>query len=131
MGLIYLDSCLLIYIVERHPIFGERVMASMAKASDSQFAISALVKCECQVMPLRRDDRILGTLYRQTFTQFVSVEMPEPVYLRAAELRAEAGLKTPDALHLACAQHHRCDAFWTNDGRMQKIAGTFARNVLA
>jgi predicted nucleic acid-binding protein len=82
-------------------------------------------------MPLRRDDRILGTLYRQTFTQFVSVEMPEPVYLRAAELRAEAGLKTPDALHLACAQHHRCDAFWTNDGRMQKIAGTFARNVLA
>jgi predicted nucleic acid-binding protein len=131
MGLIYLDSCLLIYIVERHPIFGDRIMASMAKASDRQFAISALVKCECLVKPLRRDDRPLETLYRQTFVRFVALDMPEPVYLRAAELRAGAGLKTPDALHLACAQHHRCEAFWTNDGRMHKVARNFARNVLA
>jgi predicted nucleic acid-binding protein len=131
VGLIYLDTCLLIYIVERHPLFGQRIIASMASAAESQFAISALVKCECLVQPFRRDDLGLEKLYRTTFSRFVSLDMPEPVYLRAAQLRAEAGLKTPDALHLACAQHHRCDALWTNDSRVHKVAGEFARNVLA
>ena len=57
--------------------------------------------------------------------------MPLDVYQTAAQLRAQHGLKTPDALHLATARHHRCDQFWTNDDRLWKTAQDFARNLLA
>lgn len=39
------------------------------------------------------------------------------------------GLQTPDALHLATAQHYGCSEFWTNDNRLQKVAPLLARNV--
>jgi uncharacterized protein len=64
------------------------------------------------------------------FALFASLPMPEPVYLQAAELRARFGMKTPDALHLACAQYHRCDALWTNDDRLAQASFGLARNVL-
>ena len=131
MGLIYLDSCLLIYAVERKPLFGDRIIARMAAAAEKHFAISPLVKCECLVAPLRAGDRILDRLYRETFARFISLDMPEAVYVRAAEHRAHAGLKPPDALHLACAEHHRCDELWTNDGRLTQASRGLARDVLA
>jgi len=56
--------------------------------------------------------------------------MPDPVYLHAARLRAHFGLRTPDALHLACAQHHGCDALWTNDDRLAQAAHGLALNLL-
>jgi uncharacterized protein len=56
--------------------------------------------------------------------------MPEPVYLQAAQLRAHFNLRTPDALHLSCAQHHRCEALWTNDDRLNQASHGLARNIL-
>ncbi|MGZ8218835.1 type II toxin-antitoxin system VapC family toxin [Methylomagnum sp.] len=56
--------------------------------------------------------------------------MPETVFLRAARLRAAyPSLKTPDALHLACAQRHGCSAFWTRDDRLWRVTGNFAVNI--
>ena len=48
--------------------------------------------------------------------------LPEAVFLQAARARAQFGLKTPDAIHLAAAQHHRCAALWTNDDRLAQAA---------
>jgi len=56
--------------------------------------------------------------------------MPEPVYPQAAMLRARFSLKTPDALHLACAQHHRCTPLWTNDNRLAQASHGLAYNIL-
>ena len=127
----YLDSCLVIYLVERHVRWGERVAHALARASGADFAISPLVKCECLVGPIKRGDLVLRQGYTELFGEFVSLGMPEPVYVQAAELRARFGLKTPDALHLACAQHHRCDELWTNDERLSRSSHGMARNVLA
>jgi predicted nucleic acid-binding protein len=120
MGLIYLDACLLIYLAERHPRWGEPVATALAQNVQMHFGISPLVKCECLVAPMRRGDWVLRDAYLDLFTRFVALDMPETVYLKAAELRARFGLKTLDALHLACAQHHRCNALWTNDDRLSQ-----------
>jgi predicted nucleic acid-binding protein len=127
--LIYLDTCLLIYLAEAHPRWGEAVAAAM-EASGVPFGISPLVKCECLVGPIKRGDPVLQQAYTELFEQFVSLAIPEPVYLQAAELRARFGLRTPDALHLACAQHHRCDGLWTNDDRLTRASHGLARNAL-
>ena len=130
MGLIYLDSCLVIYLTERHVRWGHRISDALLRASGVDFAISPLVKCECLVGPIKRGDLVLQQSYSELFSQFVALDMPEAAYLQAAELRARFGLKTPDALHLACAQHHRCDELWTNDERLSRISHGMARNAL-
>ena len=130
MGLIYLDACLLIFLIERHAHWGGQVADAMARAPNARFGISPLVKCECLVGPIRRGDPVLEQAYRELFGFFVSLAMPEAVYLQAAQLRARFTLRTPDALHLACAQHHRCEALWTNDNRLAQASHGLARNVL-
>ena len=130
MGLIYLDTCLLIYLAERHPRWGEAVAGAMRAASEARFGISPLVKCECLVGAIRRGDPVLERAYTELFALFVSLAMPEPVYLQAAQLRARFSLRMPDALHLACAQYHRCAALWTNDNRLMQASHGLARDVL-
>lgn len=130
MGLIYLDACLVIYLTESHTRWGQSVAKAMAQAVDSRFAVSPLVKCECLVGPIKRGDPVLHRAYSALFDQFASLAMPEPVYLQAAQLRAQFGLRTPDALHLACAQHHGCDALWTNDERLAQASHGLALNIL-
>jgi predicted nucleic acid-binding protein len=130
VGLIYLDSCLVIYLVENHPRWGERIAGAIAQAEAARFSISPLVKCECLVGPMKRGDPVLERAYSQLFDQFALLPMPDPVYLHAARLRAHFGLRTPDALHLACAQHHGCDALWTNDDRLAQASHGLALNIL-
>ena len=131
MGLIYLDACLLIYLVERHSRWGGNVARAIAAFGEKRFGISPLVKCECLVGPIKRGDPVLRRGYDELFDRFVSLAMPEPVFIQAAELRGRFGLRTPDALHLACAQQHRCNALWTNDDRLTRASHGLARNVLA
>jgi uncharacterized protein len=59
-----------------------------------------------------------------------TLPMTQPVSLQAAELRAGFNLKTPDALHLACAQHHGFEALWTNDPRLNTASRGMAQAVL-
>ena len=129
--MIYLDACLVIYLVERHARWGERVAEAIAATAESRFGISPLVKLECLVGPIKRADPVLHRAYADLFDRLATLALPEPVYLQAAELRARFGLRTPDALHLACAQHHRCDALWTNDERLTQASHGLARNILS
>lgn len=130
MGLIYLDTCLVIYATELDPVFGERVRAALDAEPAARLAVSPLVKLECLVKPMRDGDLVLQQYYEGALAQLVSLSLPEAVYLQAARLRARFGLRTPDALHLACAQHHRCEALWTNDDRLARAGRGLARNIL-
>lgn len=128
--MIYLDTCLVIYLAERHPRYGARIADALRKASSSRFAVSPLVKLECLVGPIKRGDPVLQSTYTGFFEAFETLALPEVVYLQAAQLRARFGLRTPDALHLACAQHHRCEALWTNDDRLAKASHGLARRIV-
>lgn len=44
-----------------------------------------------------------------------------PLWEEAARLRAETGLKTPDALHAAAAMHAGCTHFITNDDDFRRL----------
>ena len=130
MGLIYLDTCLLIYLNQRHPHWGTAVGKAMLNATGARFAISPLVKAESLVGPLKQQDAVMQQAFEALFERFVSLDIPESVFIAAAHLRARFNLKTPDALHLACAQHHRCDALWTNDNRLTQAGHGLAINIL-
>ena len=59
------------------------------------------------------------------FTQsdLVQVQLPFPVYDRAAEIRAVRRYGLADSLHLAAAVHFGCNAFLTNDRRLDGFPG--------
>ena len=130
MGLIYLDACLLIYAIEEHPVWANDVRAALKNEPDARFAISPLIKMECLVKPLKTGDIAMQRRYEAGLNEFVQLPISETVFLQAAMLRARFGLKTPDALHLACAQHHGCTALWTNDDRLAQAGHGLARNIL-
>ena len=130
MGLIYLDTCLLIYALEDHPRFGLPVRQRLAQVAPERLAISPLVHLECTVGPMKSGNLLLQQRYEEGLRRLVCLPLPEPVYLLAARLRAQFGLRTPDAIHLAAAQFHRADELWTNDDRLAAAGGGLALNVL-
>ena len=130
MGLIYLDACILIYAIERDPVFGQSTLEALASKPPGAFAISPLTKLECLVKPLENGDLVLQQYYAAALGQLVLLPMTESVFLQAAQLRARFGLTTPDALHLACAQHHGCEALWTHDERLRAAGHGLALNIL-
>lgn len=120
--MIYLDSCMVIYAVEDDGDRGNTVRQRLAGAGDEVVAISPLVTLECLVGPLRDENLGLHDHYLRALDQFHRLPLDEKEYIRAAELRARYGLRTPDALHLAAAQLHGCNELWTNDDRLAEAA---------
>jgi uncharacterized protein len=93
----------------------------MFKSATATFCISPLVKAECLVGPLRTGDTALEQDFRERFDETATLSLPEIVFLDAAKLRASTSLKLADALHVACARHHGCTEFWTNDNRLSAM----------
>ena len=129
--MIYVDACLVIYAFESHPAFGARVLAAFETVPPGELAISPLVKLECLVGPMRSGNLVLQQHYERGLSRFALLPLGDEVFVQAAALRTRFGLRTPDALHLAAAQHHRCEALWTNDDRLASAAHGLAVNVLA
>ena len=131
---VYLDSCIVIYLVEEHPDHAPRldtILADLSKDKQMFLHVSDLTELECLVLPLRQKNQPLLVKYRDWFESVEVLSLGRDVFRRAAQLRADsAGLKTPDAIHLATAQQYGCDELWTNDDRLNRIAPLLSRNVL-
>jgi uncharacterized protein len=118
----YLDSCILIYLLEGRDAQQESVRSAVEHRGIEALVKSDLVSMECLAVPMRNADSSLETQYRATLATFQSAILTTAVFERAARLRAEHRLKTPDAIHLAAAIEHECDEFWTNDRRLAEAA---------
>lgn len=130
MGLIYLDSCILIYALEDASPRGDAVRSRLAR-TEHTLAISPLVMMECLVGPIRSADLALRDRYQGAFERCDLIALAVPEYERAAELRARHGLRAADALHLAAAQLGGCTQLWTNDARMAAASKGLAVDAVA
>ena len=86
---------------------------------------------ECLARPLRDGNLVLRRRFEQSLDRLVMLDIPAAVLDDACVLRARFGLRMPDALHLACAQHHGCHELWTADGRLARASLGLARNILS
>ncbi len=128
---VYLDSCLVIYLIEEHPIFAPILEKYIENEPNLTFVVSDLTEMECLVMPFRKNNQLLIDKFYDWFKQINAVSLNKEIFHQAAALRADfVGLKTPDALHLATAENYNCDEFWTNDNRLEKIAPKIVKNIL-
>ena len=81
--------------------------------------------------PLKTGNSFLAQDYEALFQRLMVLDLTEAVYRQAAQLVAGHKLKMPDALHLACAQFHGCEALWTNDNRLTHLSGGLAVSILS
>jgi predicted nucleic acid-binding protein len=119
---IFLDTNVVIYLVENTPGFGIRAAqhVSHLRAGGHTFAVSDLVRMECRVHPMRQGNlQVLAdfdSFFASSDVQVLS--LTSPVCERATALRATHNFKTIDALHLAAAIVHACDRFLSGDARL-------------
>ena len=132
MSKIYLDACIVIYFVEKHPVYSSKIEGMINGLSvNDTLCFSPLIRLECFVKPLRTKDAVLKSHYESFFEAQKMLGVTVEIFDEAAQLRADFNaLKTPDALHLATALHHNCDEFWTNDNRLNSIAPSLVKNIL-
>jgi len=129
--MIYLDSCIVIYWVEEKASEIKLLRQAFANLGKEGIAYSPLAQLECLIYPYRTGDQQLLARYQRFFSSVTCLSLSESVFDQATQLRAShPGLKTPDALHLACAQYHQCHALWTNDERLIEISNSFTINVI-
>lgn len=123
---VYLDSNLYIYLFEGVETCRTR-MVGLLSAIDSRDIVviaSELLFTEILPRPVKegRQDLVERCLDLVRNTPRINlVPVDRPVILRSVHLRAEFGLRSMDALHLATALVHGCETFITNDRRLARI----------
>ena len=126
--LLSLDTSIFIYFVEQHPQYHplcedifEAIETGKIKATTSTLSL-----LEILVQPYRRqlDDLVLkfyGLL--TTYPNVSWIDLNLEVADRAARLRAEYRLKTPDAIQLASAISSGATGFICNDVVFKRVEG--------
>ena len=130
-----LDSAPLIYFVEKHPDFHALVRPFFQALQRGEFEVvaSAITLTEVLVHPLKRENIALAGRFREMFLEtehFRTVSVTPEIAEAAARLRADHGIRTPDALHIATANHCNADFFLTNDTRLSAISRPTVLQVL-
>jgi predicted nucleic acid-binding protein len=124
--LLGIDSAPLIYLVEEHPSYIDRMVFILRYVSSGPISAvgSTLILTEVLSQPLRMAKLELVKDYEniiQNSAGFTLIPIDDQIARKAAELRAKYGLKTPDALHVATALETHCQAFLTNDMGLKRI----------
>jgi len=124
-GLIFLDTSPIIYAVEKIKPYAELLQPlwQLAVSRKIQLIGSELLILETLVKPFESGDQELIAAFRNLLTSKEMLLLPitSEILESAAQLRANYGLKTPDAIHAATAQLAQCDLFITNDKSFQRI----------
>jgi len=124
--IVYPDTCILIYWLERNSTYVDAILQKLRPALESPpiLVFTELTRMECRVKPLQTDNQIQLAAYDRVFSTpgYRFEKLTREVFDVATELRAQYGLKAPDAIHLAAALSSGCDEIWTNDDRLAKAA---------
>ncbi len=126
-GPVYLDANGFIYSVERVEPYRTLLEPMWRQARTGEFDVvsSDITVLETLVKPLREGDEVVETLLRSMFDAHEVGLIPatRELWEDAARIRANTGLKTPDALHAATALQTRCTLFISNDTDFRRVAG--------
>ncbi len=119
-----LDTNVLIYYIEDHPFYIGKVEPLINRIAEGKaIGITSYVTLlELLVKPLREKRFDLIEQYKTILSsQLEMVTMDESVSIKAAQLRAKYGIKTPDAIQLASVITKNGDVFVTNDETLSDV----------
>lgn len=127
-GPVFFDTCVFIYFIEESRPYIDIVAQIFEAISEGRIsaATSGITLFETLVVPLRTNDVLLASRYKEFLCEsegLTILNLDDEVLYKGALLKAQLGVKTPDALQIAAAQVANCTTFITNDRRLPKIPG--------
>lgn len=122
-----LDTCIFIYQWEAHPRYSPLTdcIFSSLEQSDLVAVASTITMTELLVHPYRDHDVVRVNELFGLFSTYPNLEWVAPhleIAARAAEIRAQCGLRTPDALQAATAAQRNATAMITNDPIFKRVS---------
>ena len=122
---VLVDSAPLIYLLEDHAVFAPRFegVFRLHEAGRVRIAVSTIAVAEVLVGPLRHGQDALAKRYEKAMEGFDIVAVSQAIAVTAARLRANAGLRLPDALQAATALEIGAVALVTHDRDFSKLNG--------
>lgn len=128
--MVFLDASAIIYLLEGaadiRQAARETLVGLSQRQADQAIAVSSLSLLECRVHPMRHGDDDRLAIFESFFDDpgLFIVELDRNVIDRATRLRAQHGIRTPDALQAAsCFELDRDAPFVTVDRDFRRIPG--------
>ena len=124
---IFLDSAPVIYFVERKQPYFKQLNPVFKQLDDGLLTAvtSPITLAECIFYPYKQNNAQLAVQFKHLLihgphTQFVPTT--DAIADQSAQLRAKYNLGFADALQIATAINAKCDAFLTNDTKLQRVS---------
>ena len=123
---IAIDTCIFIYQWEAHPVHSrltDHIFSSLEQ-SDFNGLTSTVTMTELLVHPYRDNDFARAHDLLSLLSTYPNLDWISPsleIAVRAAELRAQHRLPTPDALQAATALCAKATAMLTNDSIFKRV----------
>jgi predicted nucleic acid-binding protein len=125
---LYLDANIFIYSLEAiepwatllQDVFSGLITEELSAVS------SSLTLAECLVLPFKQNKNSLVKVYREALLSnhhLTIAPITDQILISAANIRAQSGLKLPDAIHAATALTSQCTAVLTNDSGFNRVSG--------
>lgn len=127
-GPVALDTAIFIYFIEEHARFlhlVKPVFVAMDRGT-LQGVTSGLTLLEVLVVPYRAGNLLLAERYESFLTRSRGlrfIEVDRALLKAAAQIRARANLRTPDAIQIAAGLAAGCPTFLTNDRKIPPLPG--------
>ena len=121
-----LDTAPLIYLIEENPAYLKTVRPFFKAVDQGKFHVvtSVITLLEVLVHPFRRNDAELAQQYRDILLNaegLTTVLLSQEIAEKAARLRAQHSIRTPDAIQMATAMREGASFFLTNDARLPSL----------
>lgn len=125
-SLIAVDTAILIYHLEEHPFYSNltTILLQAVQRGVCHAVLSEISLLELLVLPLRLQLPDVADEYELLLTNFphlTLIPVSRAIILKAASLRVQYGIKTPDALIIATALTAGATLFVSNDHHLQRI----------
>jgi len=123
---IALDTCVWIYHIEEHPDYKAITTAILAAVAKGRCRgiVSELTLMELVVAPFKQSRQDVADEYEALLSHFPHLDLipiSRSILLGAANLRAEHGIRTPDAIILATALQSEASLVIGNDREWVRV----------
>lgn len=122
---IYWDACVFISWLENKQDTNDEILHLVEKVESGKAGIlvSTLIRLEVlpNKRPLEADQKFRDFLRRKDQVEEVAVDFT--VIEAAKEVRVKTNISTPDAIHIATANVHGAQTFYTYDEKLHNLNG--------
>ncbi|PWK75288.1 putative nucleic acid-binding protein [Mucilaginibacter oryzae] len=123
---VFLDTAPLIYFIEGHSTYQDKLRECFSANDNDEFIFitSSITLLEVLVKPIKEKKPKLVSQYKNILLNADGIqifEISNKIAERAAQLKSQYHLRTPDALQIATALIHGSDYFLTNDHRLSAV----------